>query len=73
VTDVSIDGLTALTCRPSDADDLVEKIQTLLKDRALAERLTQGARIHVMSRMTSAVIEARTRDAIEGAMIRGLV
>ncbi|WP_395446054.1 glycosyltransferase [Caulobacter sp. UC70_42] len=73
VTDVSIDGRTALTCRPSDAADLAEKVQTLLNDRVLAERLAQSARAHVMASMTSAAIEAQTRNAIEAAMIKGLV
>jgi len=70
VTDVSVDGQTALTCRPSDAKDLAEKLRALLADRALAERLAQAARNHVLSGMTSAAIEARTRVAIEGVLLK---
>lgn len=70
VTDVSVDGYTALTCRPSDAEDLAEKLRTMLADRVLAKRLADSAREHVLASMTSAAIEAQMRAAIEKVLAR---
>ena len=39
-----VDGATGLLCEPGDSDDLARKIETLLDDAALRERLGQAGR-----------------------------
>ena len=70
VTDVSIDGQTALTCKPLDHVDLGAKLQTLIDDRVLARKLIDGARVHVLANMTASTIEAKTCNAILSTLAR---
>lgn len=68
VTDVAIDGKTALLAPPGDAGALADKITTMIADRQLAERLADNARSHVLENMTHEVVCRRTLGVLEAAM-----
>lgn len=68
VTDVAIDGQTALLCKPSDPVDLALQIERMLGDRPFAQRLSRQAKAHVMSSMTHERIQIRTRQVLEGIL-----
>ncbi|PCD01728.1 hypothetical protein COC42_16585 [Sphingomonas spermidinifaciens] len=70
VSDVSIDGKTALCVPPGDSDALAGAIRTIITDRALADRLAAAGRAHVLENMTSDIMAARTLDVFERAMAR---
>lgn len=68
VTDVAIDGQTALLAEPGDVESLRDRISTMLSDRALAARLAQAGREHIRTNMEAEVVAKRTTEIIEGAM-----
>ncbi|CAN5335745.1 glycosyltransferase [soil metagenome] len=68
VTDVAIDGQTALLAEPGDAAMLSKQIARILKDRELADQLVAGARAHILGAMTSEIISKKTVDIFEAAM-----
>lgn len=69
VTDVSIDGHTALLAPPGDSDGLAGQVQRLIEDRALAERLAETGRRHVLTNMTYDSVSQRTLAIFEAAML----
>jgi rhamnosyl/mannosyltransferase len=68
VTDVAIDGETALLAEPGSADSLAAQIRRLLDDRPLAEALGARGRNHILTNMSEAVVAERTRHVIEAAL-----
>ena len=52
VTDVSVDGRTALVVEPNDAEALAAAIGRVCDDRVLAERLASNARRRVQQNFT---------------------
>lgn len=70
VTDVSIDGETALLAPPFDHGKLASQISRLLDDRAFAAALAARARDHILKNMTHEVVSRRTREIFESAIAR---
>jgi rhamnosyl/mannosyltransferase len=68
VTDVAVDGVTALTAPPGDAVQLAQKLQVLIADRALAGKLADQARRHVLDKMTFEAVSRKTLSILEAAM-----
>jgi len=68
VTDVAIDGHTALLVEPGNAIDLADKIALLLADRELADKLGQNGRTHILNNMTTAIVARRTLEIFEEAL-----
>lgn len=66
VSDVSINGHTALTFSPGDIGGLVDRIQIIISDTDMANKLKLRAVEHVLSEMTRDVICKKTIDVIEG-------
>lgn len=64
VTDVSIDGETALLARVGDATDLAEKIKRLLDDRGLAASLAERAKHHVTESFAADVVTIKARNLL---------
>lgn len=64
VADVAIDGVTALTCAPGDADDLARRLMQVLDDPPLAERLRLRARAHVLERFSETLMLARLDELL---------
>lgn len=58
VTDVAVDGETALVARPGDAGDLAIQIGRILADPALAGRLRANARRHVDTKFSRTAVLA---------------
>lgn len=69
VTDVAIDGETALLAEPGSVDSLTEQVGRMLSDRALAARLGENGRRHILMNMDEAVVARRTCDVIEAAIV----
>lgn len=70
VTDVAIDGVTALLATPDCVESLTARIGAILSDRDLAARLSAAGQRHILSNMTEVVVAARACDAIEAAAFR---
>ena len=64
VADVAVDGVTALTCAPGDADDLARRLTQVLDDPLLAERLRVSARAHVLERFSETLMLARLDELL---------
>ena len=64
VADVAVDGVTALTCAPGDADDLARRLMQVLDDPLLAERLRVSARAHVLERFSETMMLARLDELL---------
>lgn len=68
VTDVAIDGETALLAQPGSAESLATQIHRLLTDPGLAARLAAGGRQHILTHMGEDVVAERASEVIEAAM-----
>ncbi|MCP8881915.1 glycosyltransferase [Devosia sp. XJ19-1] len=68
VTDVAIDGHTALLAPPNDSISLAEKIRKLIEDRSLAARLAEAGRMHVLSNMGYVATSGKALAIFEAAM-----
>lgn len=70
VTDVAVDGVTALNARAGDAHDLAEKISRLLSDTELATSLARTAQRRVATTFAADVVTARARNILLAAAAR---
>ena len=68
VTDVSINGKTALLAKPGDVKDLVAQLDLMLTDRSLARNLASQGREHVLANMVEEVVAESTCKVIEGVL-----
>lgn len=71
VTDVAIDGETALLARPGDAGHLAQQIRRALGDAELRERLRAGAARHIEENFSRARILERMGDLTAWAVATG--
>lgn len=70
VTDVAVDGQTALLAQPGSSESLTDCIRTMLSSPDLATKLSQAGRQHIIRNMTEEVVAERTCAVIEQAMTR---
>ena len=68
VTDVSIDGVTALLAEPGDVASFAQCLRRLLDDRQLAGELAARAKVHVLENLTADKVSARTLEIFEAAI-----
>lgn len=68
VTDVSINGKTALLAKPGDVKDLVAQVELMLTDRGLARKLASQGREHVLANMVEGVVAKNTCKVIEDVL-----
>lgn len=68
VTDVAVDGETALTVPTSNAEALADAIQRLAGDRELAARLSAEARRRVHAKFNNEAVSAETARLIESVL-----
>ena len=68
VTDVAIDGETALLVEPGSVDELVWAVRRVLADRDLADWLGAAGRRHIVINMDEDVVARQTSAVIERAM-----
>jgi glycosyltransferase involved in cell wall biosynthesis len=71
VIDIAVDGVTSLMFEKKNGEDLVEKLQPLIRNRDLRKRLGTAARARIMERfdieiLTDAVINIY-HEALRGA------
>lgn len=71
VTDMAIDGETAILVPPKNASMLAEGIRRLLADREFATQLGMQARKRIESRFTRSAMLKSTLDVIERALADG--
>jgi len=71
VTDVAVDGRTALLVSPGDPAQLAEQINRLIGDPALAAELSAAARTHILEKMTHATVSRQMLSIFEAAMSGG--
>jgi rhamnosyl/mannosyltransferase len=67
VTDVSIDGVTALLAKPGDPVSFAACVRRMLADPALARGLAEKAKVHVVENLTADKVSARTLDVFHAA------
>jgi glycosyltransferase involved in cell wall biosynthesis len=65
VRQVVTHGVGGLLADPSDADGYRQLLDTLIGDKALRERLGEGARRQLLERHSAAAAAVRLREAID--------
>jgi glycosyltransferase involved in cell wall biosynthesis len=70
VTDVAIDGETALLAKPNDVASLASGIARVRDDNALRDRIVAGAREHLHRNFSKSIVLAKTRALFSEALAR---
>lgn len=68
VTDVSIDGETAVLFEPGSIASLQEKLSYILENKKYAGELAERARQHILKNMTNEIVSKQTVDLLEAAI-----
>jgi len=67
ISDIVEDGVSGYLCEPESAEELAERIEMLVRDAALRERMGQAARKRAEERFSSDVLVQRFLELYDRA------